>query len=224
MWIRLELVREGRGDFLEEAHKNTPSPLRGTPPCKGGELLRGTFGPEDVFAWIYGVFHSPQYRKRYAEFLKIDFPRVPMPKDRAQFEDVCRIGHELAGLHLMESAALEDKNLQPGFKVIGSMIVEAGYPKYEITGQAGRNHGQAELDRATPKGRVRINETQYFEGVREDVWQFMIGGYQVCEKWLKDRRGRPLSCDDVEHYQKICAAISETIRLMADKGLRLFEE
>jgi len=189
--VGLEFVSDGRGDLGEKA--------------KGKGKKGGTFGPEDVFAWIYGVFHSPQYRKRYAEFLKIDFPRAPLPKDGAQFTDVCRIGHELVGLHLMESDALEKRELRPGFGVEGSMGVESGYPKYD-------------------GGQVYINEKQYFGGVREEVWGFMIGGYQVCEKWLKDRRGRTLSYDDVEHYQKICGAISETIRLMAAESLKLFEE
>ncbi len=98
----------------------------------------------------------------------------------------------------MESPALDKSDLRPRFGVEGSMLVESGYPKYD-------------------GGKVRINETQYFEGVRQDVWAFMIGGYQVCEKWLKDRRGRTLSYDDIEHYQKICAALAETIRLMADE-------
>jgi uncharacterized protein YktA (UPF0223 family) len=186
----LGFVSDGRGDLGEKV--------------KGKGEKGGTFGPEDVFAWIYGVFHSPQYRTRYAEFLKIDFPRVPMPKDGRQFAEVCAVGHELAALHLMESAALEKSELRPGFGVEGDMLVESGYPKYD-------------------GGKVYINEKQYFKGIREDVWGFMIGGYQVCEKWLKDRRGRTLSYDDVEHYQKICVALGETIRLMGDKRLEIFE-
>lgn len=178
---RLSFVSDGRGD------------------------LKKTFGPEDVFAWIYGVFHSPQYRKRYAEFLKIDFPRVPLPRDKKQFTEVCAVGHELAALHLMESAALERDDRLPRFGIEGTLEVAKGYPAYDV-------------------GKVFINETQYFDGVREDVWNFMIGGYQVCEKWLKDRRGRKLSYDDIEHYKKICAALSETIRLMADKRLSIFAE
>jgi predicted helicase len=178
--IELKFVSDGRGD------------------------LKGTFGPEDVFDYIYGVFHSPAYRERYAEFLKIDFPRVPWPKDRQQFIDVGWVGGRLVKLHLMESAELEDESRQPRFLGEGEMEVARGYPQY-----AG--------------GRVYINPKQYFEGVSEDVWRFMIGGYQVCEKWLKDRRGRRLRFDDVLHYKKICAALAETIRLMADERLKIFE-
>ena len=153
--------------------------------------LKKSFGPEDVFAWIYGIFHCPQYRQRYEEFLKIDFPRVPLPKDKQQFTDVCQIGRELVSLHLMEAEILDDPDSQPQFPVEGDMTVEKGYPKFD-------------------NGKVLINEKQYFEPVSEGVWQFMIGGYQVCEKWLKDRRGRTLSYDDVEHYKKICVALNQT--------------
>ena len=185
--VGLEFVSDGRGD------------------------LKKVFGPEDVFDWIYGVFHSPQYRQRYAEFLKIDFPRVPMPKDRRQFADVCAIGRQLVALHLMEAEILDDRSLWPVFEKTGTGEVEAGYPKHI-----------AEADKPD-KGRIYINEQQYFEGVEPATWEFTIGGYQVCEKWLKDRRGRTLSFDDVQHYQKIVVAIRRTIRLMADERLRLFE-
>jgi len=258
----LSFVSDGRGDFLENQKskikkqnegggcaatgKNHGQDARAT---KSGRDARvPSFGPEDIFAWIYGVFHSPQYRARYAEFLKIDFPRVPLPKDAGQFADVCAVGHELVSLHLMEAEALEDGDLQPRFAVEGDMVVEKGYPKFEATAQdaktpsplRGTPPSQGESLKESPSaansnrsldsarddsalGKVFINEKQYFEGVREDVWGFMIGGYQVCEKWLKDRRGRKLSYDDVEHYKKICVALSETIRLMADERLAIFK-
>lgn len=84
------------------------------------------------------------------------------------------------------------------------MTVEKGFPKYDA-------------------GKVYVNEKQYFDGVPENVWQFMIGGYQVCEKWLKDRRGRKLSYDDIEHYKKVCVALAETLRLMTNERLAIFE-
>jgi len=158
--------------------------------------LKKTFGPEDLFDYIYGIFHSPEYRQRYAEFLKIDFPRVPLPGDREIFIKVAQVGRELVGLHLMEAEVLEDDKRWPKFDVEGDMVVEKGYPKYD------------EGER-----RVYINEKQYFEGVRPEVWEFCVGGYQVCEKWLKNRRGRNLSYDDIEHYQKITVALGETIRV-----------
>jgi predicted helicase len=187
--INLEFVSDGAGD------------------------LKKTFGPEDIFHYIYAVFHSPTYRKKYAEFLKIDFPRVPPPKDENNFVELCQVGDELTKLHLMEAEILEDQNKWPAFNIEGSGVIENGYPKYI---------GLADKPQ---KGKVYVNKDQYFEGVRPEVWEFHIGGYQVCEKWLKDRRGRKLSYDDIRHYQKIAVALGETIRLVGDKCLvEMFED
>lgn len=164
--------------------------------------LKKTFGPEDVFHYIYAVFHSPEYRRRYSEFLKIDFPRVPMPKSKQLFSKLCNVGEELVKLHLLESLILEDEKKRPRFPVEGNSIVEKGYPKYV-----------AHAERPQ-KGKVYINKGQYFEGVKPEVWEFHIGGYRVCEKWLKDRRQRELSYEDISHYEKIVIALGETIRLM----------
>jgi predicted helicase len=164
--------------------------------------LKKDFGPEDVLSYIYGIFHSPEYRKRYAQFLKIDFPRVPMPTNKEMFVKVCKIGQELIKLHLLEAKIIEDDKQWPRFDVKGSGLVEKGYPKYI------RKNGE--------KGKVYINQEQYFEGIEPDIWEFFIGGYQVCEKWLKDRRERTLSYDDINHYQKIVVAFGETIRLMKE--------
>lgn len=157
--------------------------------------LNSTFGPEDVFDYMYAVFHCPTYRSRYAEFLKIDFPRLPLTSKSDLFRDLCALGSELVGLHLMEKTGTP----LPSYPKGGSNTVEAV------------RYSEPTPDSA---GRVWINKEQYFEGVSPQVWQFQIGGYQVCQKWLKDRKGRTLSYDDLLHYQKICGAISETIRLM----------
>ena len=179
--------------------------------------LQGTFGPEDVFHYIYAVFHSPTYRSRYGEFLKIDFPRVPLTSNLEMFRALCEKGEELVGLHLMESSTLNNPITSCPIK--GDGLVEPGFPKYLPPGT---------LDAATGKpmaeGRVYISgdkpgagkKGQYFEGVPREVWEFQVGGYQVCEKWLKDRRGRNLSYEDLTHYQKIVVALKETIRLMAE--------
>ena len=161
--------------------------------------LATTFGPEDIFHYIYAVFHSPTYRQRYAEFLKIDFPRVPMTSSPELFRKLCILGEELVALHLLESPYLSQ--LVTRYPVVGDNIVEKGFPKF-----VAYEEGQP--------GYVYINRTQYFEGVPKDVWEFHVGGYQVCEKWLKDRRGRQLSFDDLMHYQKVVVAIKETMRLM----------
>ena len=157
--------------------------------------LEGTFGPEDVLHYIYAVFHSPTYRARYAEFLKTDFPRLPLTSNKKLFAALAAKGAELVGLHLMESKTLDA--LITKWPIAGSNTVEK--VRYE-----------------EKEPRVWINGTQYFEGVPPEVWELHIGGYQVCEKWLKDRKGRKLSWDDVQHYQRVVVALAETIRLMGE--------
>ncbi|MCK4627099.1 MAG: DNA methyltransferase [Phycisphaerae bacterium] len=159
--------------------------------------LKTTFGPEDVFHYIYAVFHSPTYRSRYAEFLKIDFPRLPLTSNVQLFVKLCGLGAELVALHLLESPALGKSPVR--YPVKDDDTVAKGYPKYV----------------PTDGGRVQINAKQYFEPVAEEVWEFHVGGYQVCQKWLKDRRGRKLSYDDITHYRKVIVSLGETIRLMA---------
>jgi hypothetical protein len=173
--------------------------------------LQSTFGPEDVLHYAYAVFHSPIYRERYAEFLKIDFPRLPLTSDRALFKALAEKGEELVSLHLMESPALNQ--LITGFPVSGSN--EVGRVRYTEPRLKEETSEVSDLGGLAP-GRVYINKTQYFEGVEPDVWAFQIGGYQVLHKWLKDRRGRKLSFDDLFHYQKIVVALKETMRLMEE--------
>lgn len=154
-----------------------------------------TFGPEDIFNYMYSVFHSPTYRSRYAEFLKIDFPRLPLTSNPALFRDLCLIGDELVALNLMEKHGPKIT----GFPVAGDTMVD----KIRYTEPMG-----------DVMGKVWINKTQYFDGVPKEVWEFHVGGYQVCDKWLKDRKGRHLTYDDLTHYQHIVAALANTISLM----------
>ncbi len=149
--------------------------------------------PEDIFHYIYAVFHSPTYRTRYAEFLKIDFPRLPLTASLELFRALAALGGELVALHLLESPKLD----QPITTYTGPAKPEVEKVSYA--------HNTVWLDKAQSAG---------FGGVPEAVWNFHIGGYQVCEKWLKDRKGRALSKQDIEHYQRIVVALSETIRLM----------
>jgi predicted helicase len=157
--------------------------------------LQTTFGPEDIFNYAYAMFHSPTYRQRYAEFLKIDFPRLPLTSNKQLFKSLTEKGAELVALHLMEAQVLNNPITR--YSVAGSNLVEK--VEYKETEQ-----------------RVFINKEEYFEGIIPEVWNFHIGGYQVCEKWLKDRKGRTLSYDDITHYQKIVVSLKETIRLMAE--------
>jgi len=158
--------------------------------------LQHTFGPEDIFSYMYAVFHSPMYRTRYAEFLKIDFPRLPLTSNADLFRELCGRGARLVELHLMEKVG----NISTRYPGKGNNVVE----KIDYTQPA--EHPE--------QCRVWINKTQYFEGVPPEVWEFHVGGYQVCHKWLKDRKGRELSYADIQHYQRIVAALAETITLM----------
>ncbi|WP_199245878.1 type ISP restriction/modification enzyme [[Phormidium] sp. ETS-05] len=152
-----------------------------------------TFGPEDIFHYIYAVFHSPTYRHRYAEFLKIDFPRVPLTSNVTLFWSLVTVGDRLVQLHLMETTGQEIAT----YPIPGSDVVEK--VKYNEQLQ-----------------QVWINSEQYFAPVTPDIWSFYVGGYQVCEKWLKDRKGRVLSFDDLTHYQNIVSILAETIELMGE--------
>jgi predicted helicase len=157
--------------------------------------LKKTFGPEDVFHYIYAIFHAPAYRERYSEFLKSDFPRVPLTSRKPHFKKLASFGEELVALHLMESPKLD--GFITAYTVPGDNLIE-------------------KVRYVDNRKRVYINKEQFFDGVPQDVWEFHVGGYRVCEKWLKDRKGRKLAFDDIRHYQRIVVALNETIRLMQD--------
>jgi hypothetical protein len=158
--------------------------------------------PEDIFHYAYAVFHSPGYRSRYAEFLKIDFPRLPLTGNLELFRALARLGGELVALHLLE------------FKE-GSVRVPPASTSF-ISGQNARAPLVEKPTWSDDTVWIDKKQTIGFHGVPENVWNFHIGGYQVCHKWLKDRKGRTLSAEDIAHYQKIVIALTETIRLMAE--------
>ncbi|MGE0082782.1 MAG: type ISP restriction/modification enzyme [Desulfococcaceae bacterium] len=160
------------------------------------EETENTFAPIDILDYIYGVLHSPSYREKYKEFLKIDFPRVPYPENADIFSIYVKAGSDLRSLHLMESNKL--KKLITKYPVHGDNIIT------QIK------------NRPMPNGKLRvyINDTQYFDEVPPEAWEFYIGGYQPAQKWLKDRKGRKLSAQENMHWQKIIVALYETQRLM----------
>jgi hypothetical protein len=159
--------------------------------------LKGAEGDEvKVFDYVYGVLHCPAYRETYAQFLKGAFPRIPFPASPESFADIAAKGEALRRLHLMEPAAIGET--PHPFRGEGNGEVEK--PRFE----AG----------ASGSGRVWINRTQFFEGVPELAWEFHIGGYQPAQKWLKDRKRRQLSFEDVKHWQRIAKILSETHRIM----------
>lgn len=168
-------------------------------PCYDDNVLidpisdyNGVLYPQALFDYIYAVLHSPSYRERYKEFLKIDFPRIPYPTDWEKFRDLAELGEELRQLHLME-----DLPSKTGvtFPVAGSLQVDC-YRWQD--------------------NRVYINAEQYFDGVPESAWNFYIGGYQPAQKWLKDRKGMTLSFEDVKHYGRIIYVLQQTERIMQE--------
>ena len=175
--------------------------------------FRLTFAPIDVLDYIYAVLHSPSYREKYKEFLKIDFPRVPYPKDMKTFWQLVDLGGELRAIHLLESEVVEKYITQ--YPEDGDNIV--GKPKFVTSVQL----NSPPLEGCPPPadgvvGKVYINDTQYFNNVPEIAWNFYIGGYQPAQKWLKDRKDRELSFEDILHYQKMIVALFETDRIMKE--------
>jgi predicted helicase len=160
-----------------------------------GELEKvvGKIAPEDVFDYIYAILHSPSYCEKFKEFLKVDFPRVPYPKDVKSFKGLVALGLELRTLHLLESPKVNQ--FITTYPVVGSDNV----------------------DKLTYKdGNVFINNDQYFGNVPESAWNFYIGGYKPAQKWLKDRKNRNLTNRDIVHYQKIIVALAESERIMRE--------
>lgn len=149
--------------------------------------------PEEILAYIYAVLHSLSYRERYKEFLKVDFPRIPLPKTAKEFNRLTAIGQQLIDLHLMNNA--QSWKCTTTFPEVGSQQVD--FQEWK-------------------DGQVWINDKQYFGNVPESVWEFYIGGYQPAQKWLKDRKGRTLSFDEIKHYLHIIHALEETERLMKE--------
>jgi predicted helicase len=146
--------------------------------------------PEDIFFYIYAVFYSNTYRTKYSEFLKIDFPRVPFTKDKKLFKELGKYGKSLADLHLLKS-----KEIDP--------------PAAKFQGEGDKRVDKLKYDKNSL--RVYINREQYFEKIPKEIWEYQIGGYQVLSKWLKDRKGKILSLEDVKHYCKIVTSIKKTI-------------
>ena len=189
--LNLEIVNKISNElnlkFTNEKTIVSNSPLEGCP--QGGV----EFAPMDILDYIYAVLHSPNYREKYKEFLKIDFPKIPYPKNTKTFWELVALGSQIREIHLLESPKVEDYITQ--FNIDGDCVVEKPIFK---------------------NGNVFINETQNFENVPEVAWNFYIGGYQPAQKWLKDRKGRKLEFDDIAHYQKIIVALTETDRIMKE--------
>jgi predicted helicase len=149
--------------------------------------------PEEIFCYIYAVLYSEIYRVKYAEFLKIDFPKVPFTMDYKLFRNMSEYGNRLVDLHLLKSAELDS----PAARFQGKGDNKVEKVKYW-------------------EGKVYINNEQYFEGISPEVWHYQIGSYQVCDKWLKGRKGQRLSLDDIKHYCKVVTALGKTIEIQKE--------
>ena len=191
--LGLRFIPDGNGDLVEE------------------------FGPEDAFHYIYAVFHSPTYRERYDQFLRADFPRVPLTDDLDLFRALVALGRQLTDIHLLRASVPDSQPI--GFPITGGNMVESAHPKYCAPGAtpdgetASVERGRVYISRSKERP---VKQGQYFDGVTSEVWESRIGGYKPMEKWLKDRKGRALTFDDIEHYKHIAASLEATIRLTTE--------
>ncbi len=166
------------------------------------EKTENTFSPIDILDYIYAILHSLSYRGKYKEFLKIDFPRVPYPKNQKEFWALVKLGSEMRQIHLLESHKVEEYITgypNDGDNRITRKIVKKDWEITDIEKQVGR---------------IWINDEQYFENIPLVAWEYFIGGYQPAQKWLKDRINKKLSFQDILYYQKIIVALSETDRII----------
>ena len=153
--------------------------------------------PEEIFCYIYAMLYAPTYRRKYAEFLRTDFPHIPFTANRELFMELAHLGARLAGLHLLKSPELDPPTC-----------------RFEGQGDARVAKTRAQGFRYDPDSqRLYVNRAQYFGPVPGEVYQYRIGGYQVCEKWLKDRRERRLELDDIRAYCRMVTAIAHTLTI-----------
>ncbi|MFM8833921.1 MAG: type ISP restriction/modification enzyme, partial [Cytophagales bacterium] len=187
-------------EVLEKLEKAYKKKLEASPLSRGRGAGGEAFTPEQLLHYVYAILYSNTYRQKYAEFLKIDFPRIPFTTEYKLFVQLAELGEQLTDLHLLKSKSLN----KPVAKYKGKGDDRVEKPRYDEERQA-----------------VFINEKNYFEGVSTEVWNYHIGGYQVMEKYLKDRKGRLM--EDPAHYCKMATALQETI-LVQQKIDLLFNE
>lgn len=172
------------------------------------------FTPLDILDYIYAVLHSPTYRDKYKEFLKIDFPRVPYPKNVKTFWELVKLGREVREIHLLESNKVEE--YITSYEMVDTLTGSVPENDHNIiTTKIGKKDWKI-IDTEKQLGRIWINESKYFDKVPVTAWEFYIGGYQPAQKWLKDRKERELKFEDILHYQKIIVALFETDKLMKE--------
>ena len=193
----LELTIERSLNFKPDFLKALSERLRLSQTAKSG-LPQGV-SPEEILGYIYAILYSPTYRERYYEFLKYEFPRIPLPRNIEHFRQLSALGQALIDSHLLKDRGISH---QHRFEGEGEGVV-------------------AKVRYAD--GAVWINRTQRFTDVPVNVWEYEVGAYQVCEKWLKDRKGSELSLAEVQQYRGILVAVAETLRLMAEIDVAMGE-
>ena len=192
-------------EFLDKIDRNLISP---DPPKRKVSY-------EDIFYYIYAVLYSNVYRQKYEEFLKIDFPKIPFTKDYKLFKQLSDLGKELVDLHLLKSSELNSPTVK-FFGRGGSGRVEKKEYISQDKAKAYWSSSGKSPKKFEKSGVIRINEKQFFGGVEPEVWNYQIGGYQVLDKWLKDRKDRTLNPDEIRHYCRVVTAIKETIKLQEE--------
>jgi predicted helicase len=203
----LWLYEDGKRDLLESDSVSRSANIAASFSAEVSRIVGLGASPEMTLAWIYAILYTPSYRCRYSDFLSRDFPRVPLPPNRKLFESFVVIGRELVALHTMEQKQPRISR----FEVTGTNEVAKvrwNPPADPV--------GSDFCDQTASHGRVYINDAQFFDGVPQAVWDTHIGGYRVAEKWLKDRKGRLLSFEDVMQYHEIIAALVRTLELQTE--------
>lgn len=177
---------------LGDEKENIISNLNGDIIKRLGDCLGEEPSPEDLFDYIYAILHSSNYRDKFKEQLKYQFPRIPYPQNEEEFKKLASLGNHLRHLHLMDNTATWNAKSQFPFKGNGSSIIVK--PQWK-------------------DDKVYINKENYYDNVPEVVWRYYIGGYQIAEKWLKDRKGTELDFNAIIHYSNILYVLTQTIYL-----------
>jgi predicted helicase len=182
--LRMKFISDGRGD------------------------LTTTFGPEDIFHYAYAIFHCPTYRQRYAEFLNLEFPRLPVTQNKKLFADLVAIGAELVDLHLLRPTGAN------GIGGAGGAIALTQSANRGIKYRGSGSNTVERVNYVESSGRVNINDGQYFEGMDKSIWEMEVCGYRPAKDWLNARKRRKLVADEIQYYMRIIIALRETERIM----------
>ena len=206
-------TQEGQANLITEKEANfSPQFL-----TKITAKLGYTPATENIFYYIYAVFHSSEYRYRYAPFLKIDFPRVPLTSNNEKFTQLAQKGSELVNLHLLKKLPNISMTKNETLTTV-DLPLFSGEQQGKIHYQGDGKNEINQINYSSNLQRITINKDCYFTGIPEKVWEFKIGGYQVLDKWLKDRKNanRKLSNEEIIHYQKIVIALTKTSEIMQE--------